>query len=61
MAAAFSYFPPQSGEKHRKDISTMQHIFVDFEMNAIPKKNTEAWAVFRSEIIEIGAVKPNEQ
>lgn len=39
----------------------MQHIFVDFEMNAIPKKNTEARAVYRSEIIEIGAVKLNEQ
>lgn len=38
----------------------MQHIFLDFEMNPIPKKNKEARTIVRSEICEIGAVKLNE-
>lgn len=38
----------------------MVHVFLDFEMNPIPRKNTEARAVVHSEIIEIGAVKMNE-
>lgn len=35
----------------------MQHIFLDFEMNPIPRENREARAVVLSEIIQIGAVK----
>lgn len=38
----------------------MQHVFLDFEMNPIPKKNTAAREFARSEIIEIGAVKLND-
>lgn len=38
----------------------MQHIFLDFEMNPIPRENTEARAVVLSEIIQIGAVRLNE-
>ena len=38
----------------------MKHIFLDFEMNAIPRKNKEARALLRSEIVEIGAVKLDE-
>ena len=33
------------------------HIFLDFEMNPIPREYKEARALARSEIIEIGAVK----
>ncbi len=36
---------------------TMQHIFLDFEMNPIPKENRQARAVVLNEIIQIGAVK----
>lgn len=39
---------------------TMNHIFVDFEMNPIAKKNKEAREIVRSEIIQIGAVKLDE-
>lgn len=39
----------------------MEHVFLDFEMNPIPKKNKEAREIVRSEIIEIGAVKLDEQ
>ena len=38
----------------------MQHIFLDFEMNPIPKENREARFVVISEIIQIGAVKLND-
>lgn len=38
----------------------MEHIFLDFEMNPIPRENTEARAVVLSEIIEIGAVRLDE-
>lgn len=38
----------------------MKHIFLDFEMNPIPRKNKEAREVVQSEIIEIGAVKLDE-
>ena len=38
----------------------MNHIFVDFEMNPIAKKNKEARQIVRSEIIQIGAVKLDE-
>ncbi len=38
----------------------MEHVFLDFEMNPIPKKNTQARAIVYSEIIEIGAVKLDE-
>lgn len=38
----------------------MQHIFLDFEMNPIPRSNTEARAVALSEIIQIGAVRLDE-
>jgi inhibitor of KinA sporulation pathway (predicted exonuclease) len=37
------------------------HIFLDFEMNAIPKKRKEAREIFRAEICEIGAVRLNDQ
>ena len=40
---------------------TLTDIYSFVSQNAIPKKNTEARAVYRSEIIEIGAVKLNEQ
>ena len=33
------------------------HIFLDFEMNPIPRSNKEARELASSEIIEIGAVK----
>lgn len=36
------------------------HIFLDFEMNPIPREFKEAREVVRSEIVEIGAVKLNE-
>lgn len=39
----------------------MQHIFLDFEMNPIPRSNTEARAVVLSEIIQIGAVRLDEE
>lgn len=35
----------------------MTHIFLDFEMTPIPKKNKEARAIAAREIIQIGAVK----
>lgn len=38
----------------------LQHIVLDFEMNLISGKNKEARALLRSEIIEIGAVKLDE-
>ena len=38
----------------------MQHIFLDFEMNPIPRENREARAIVLGEIIQIGAVKLNE-
>lgn len=38
----------------------MQHIFLDFEMNPVPRENTEARAVVLSEIIQIGAVRLDE-
>ena len=38
----------------------MQHIFLDFEMNPIPRENREARSVVISEIIQIGAVKLND-
>lgn len=37
------------------------HIFLDFEMNPIPREFREARELARSEIIEIGAVKLNAQ
>ncbi|MBR6791045.1 MAG: exonuclease domain-containing protein [Oscillospiraceae bacterium] len=38
----------------------MQHVFLDFEMNPIPRDNQEARAIALSEIIQIGAVKLND-
>lgn len=38
----------------------MQHIFLDFEMNQIPKANRPQGSVMHSEIVEIGAVKLDE-
>ena len=38
----------------------MQHIFLDFEMNPIPRENREAREIVLGEIIQIGAVKLNE-
>lgn len=38
----------------------MNHIFLDFEMNPIPKKNKALHNIAQSEIIEIGAVKLDE-
>ena len=38
----------------------MQHVFLDFEMNPIPRDNVEARAIALSEIIQIGAVRLNE-
>ena len=38
----------------------MQHIFLDFEMNPIPRENAEARTVVLSEIIKIGAVRLDE-
>ena len=38
----------------------MQHIFLDFEMNPIPRENAEARTVVLSEIIQIGAVRLDE-
>lgn len=35
------------------------HIFLDFEMNPIPRQYKEARAMARAEIVEIGAVKLN--
>lgn len=39
----------------------MQHIFLDFEMNPISRENTQARAVVLSEIIQIGAVRLDEE
>ncbi len=38
----------------------MQHIFLDFEMNQIPKAARPEGSVMHSEIVEIGAVKLDE-
>ncbi len=38
----------------------MQHIFLDFEMNPIPRENREAREIVLGEIIQIGAVKLND-
>lgn len=38
----------------------MQHIFLDFEMNQIPKTARPEGSVMHSEIVEIGAVKLDE-
>lgn len=39
----------------------MIHVFLDFEMNPIPKKNKEVRLIASREIIQIGAVKLNEE
>ena len=51
--------PTQVPEREEKEGAHMYdtHIFLDFEMNPIPREYREAREIARSEIVEIGAVK----
>ena len=51
--------PVQGPERAEKEGAHMYdtHIFLDFEMNPIPRECREARETARSEIVEIGAVK----